>query len=145
MVNGQTMPVCSMVRLVLPRDERTAVETLPLPPPPSRSKKGSDCVLGIAEGRRGEPDGWEKIRQLPDNDTMAEIRASHVSTVTGRFRVCIDDTGHIESVVTLQSTGFAGYDRDVLGATKAWVYKPFLVDGQPMPVCTTLTYIYSQR
>jgi hypothetical protein len=28
---------------------------------------------------------------------------------------------------------------------RTWTYRPFLVNGKPAPVCTAVTFIYSQK
>ena len=28
---------------------------------------------------------------------------------------------------------------------RSWVYSPYLVDNEPVPVCTQVTFIYSQN
>jgi hypothetical protein len=42
-------------------------------------------------------------------------------------------------------TGFADYDAKLIRLMKLWVYKPFLVDDQPVAVCSYVRYRYSQK
>jgi outer membrane biosynthesis protein TonB len=79
---------------------------------------------------------------VPDDTTKEAMRRGRI---TGRFRLCVGKNGKIKSVVPLQSTGFASYDRRILSAIKDWVYAPYTVDDHPVPVCTSVTFIYTQR
>lgn len=45
----------------------------------------------------------------------------------------------------LRSTGFPAYDEKILRELRQWQYRPFLVNGKPVAVCTAVTFIYSQR
>ena len=143
---GHAVPACSMVRMAYPADKAPSVEVLPLPPPPSRAKRPPLSMSqrkfhDLVEGKRIS---GEKLI-VPDDDTKWEIRRLRLHRIEGRYRVCVDDTGHVESVLPMFATGFPAYDRDILAAIQRWVYAPYMIDGQPVPVCTAVTFIYSQR
>jgi hypothetical protein len=146
-IQGQPVPVCAMVRPAYPAMAAPAVETLPLPPPPSRGKRKETIVF--AEGAIRSFTEGKRIRGekgiAPDDATKRAIHAAGLSRLIGSFRVCIDDAGLVESVLPLRSTGFASYDRSILAGIQQWVYSPYSVDGQAVPVCTNVTFIYSQR
>jgi hypothetical protein len=146
MIRDRAIPVCAMMRLAYPPGQAPRVETIPLPPPPSRTTRpplvlarGSKHAL--VEGKRIA--GVKNI--VPDDETKSEIAASRVRRVTGAFRVCLDDTGRVESVLPTRSTGFAAYDRKLLAGIWQWAYSPYLVDNTPVPVCTGVTFIYNQH
>ena len=82
---------------------------------------------------------------VPDQNTKELIHRSDVKKIVGTFRLCIDETGHAESALPMKSTGFAKYDVTILNGMRQWVYTPYLVDGEAVPVCTPVTFIYSQR
>ena len=146
-IQGQPVPVCAMVRPAYPAGAGPAVETLPLPLSPSRSKQREPIAFvggaahKLMEGRRIR--GSRLI--TPDDRTKTAIRHAGGGRLIGTFRVCVDDQGTVESVLPLHSTGFASYDRKLLGNIQQWVYSPFLVDNQPVPVCIAVTFIYQQR
>jgi hypothetical protein len=50
-----------------------------------------------------------------------------------------------EAVVPLRSTNIPEYDRKIIREMMTWQYSPFLDHGTPVPVCTAVTFIYSQR
>ena len=142
MTRGAPIPVCSMVRLASPADRLPAVEKLPLPPPPSRSKK-RPLVLSnptLVEGKRLA--GTKVI--IPSDIDKYKLQQSGRTRITGVFRICIDDTGVVESVLPLQLTGLAGYDQKIMSTIHDWKYAPYQIDGEAVPVCTQVTFIYSQ-
>ena len=53
--------------------------------------------------------------------------------------------GNVASVTQLKSTGFAAHDARIIEQMRTWTYRPFLIDGKPAPVCTAVTFIYSQH
>jgi hypothetical protein len=40
--------------------------------------------------------------------------------------------------------GSAAYDRKIERELYGWKYRLFTVDGEPVPVCTAVTFVYSQ-
>lgn len=146
-IQGQPVPVCAMVRPTFPAGAGPAIETLPLPPPPSRSKQQVPIVF--AEGAARNFTVGKRIKGeihiIPDDRIKVDLTKSGISRLSGRFRVCVDDHGAVESVLPLRSTGYASYDRAILGKILQWVYSPFLVDDRPVPVCIAVAFNYSQR
>ena len=143
---GKAQPVCSMVRMVHPAAKAPPVETLPLPPPPSKNKRpplsiGQRAFHRLMEGKRVAGDRM----LVPDDDTKVVIQKMRVTRVIGTFRVCLDEAGGVESVLPMKSTGLPTYDRVLVAGIYRWKYTPYMIDGQPVPVCTAITFIYSQR
>lgn len=143
---GQARPACSMVRMAHPADKAPPIETLPLPPPPSKGKRpplslAQRKFVTLMEGRRIA--GERGI--VPDDETKWQIRKYRGQKIRGTFRLCLDEAGRVESVLPLLSTGFPAYDRDLLAKMALWIYSPYKVDGAPVPVCTSITFIYTQR
>jgi hypothetical protein len=82
---------------------------------------------------------------VPDDKTKTAIFQSRKDRVIGSYKLCIDTAGKVSSVGQLRSTGFAAYDTKIIEQLRTWTYKPFLIDGKPEPVCTAVTFIYSQH
>ena len=138
---GQPMPVCAMVRPTAPRDAGPPTEALPFPAPPSQS--GNEPLL-LPEGTPLRRRSGESMI-IPDDPTKVEIQQSGVSRVSGQFRICIDRTGKVESVLPFRPTGVPAYDRKIVAGVRTWIYQPYLDATGPIPVCTAVTFIYSQR
>jgi TonB family protein len=146
MVGERAVAVCAMKRLSYPAGAAPLPETIP--PPVPRSKQNKEALVfapgpaaKLVEGRRIVGDK----NVSPDEDTKNEIARSRNRRLEGRFRVCIDEQGNVESVLALRSTGYAAYDGRLIAAMEKWRYSPFLIDDKPVPVCTGVSFIYSQR
>ena len=64
----------------------------------------------------------------------------------GAFKLCLSAAGQISSVTMIKSTGFPAYDNKILQTMRGeWKYKPFAINGKAVPVCTSVTFIYSQQ
>jgi len=54
--------------------------------------------------------------------------------------------GAVTSVKMLKGTGFPAYDNKIQSKMNGeWKYKPYAVNGRAVPVCTAVTFIYSQK
>lgn len=80
---------------------------------------------------------------IPDPDTQLEIRSSGKSKVIGSYKLCITVDGDVATVSQLKSTGFAAYDGKIIDTMKTWRYVPYIYNGDPAPVCTAVTFIYT--
>jgi hypothetical protein len=140
-MRGTPIPVCSMVHLTHPVAQAD-VEKLPLPPPPSRSKKRPVVLSNstLVEGKRIS--GTPQI--FPNDLDKLRLQKSGNPPIAGVFRLCIDDTGAVESVLPIQLTGLAGYDQKIMSTMHDWKYAPYQIDGEAVPVCTQITFKYSQ-
>jgi TonB family protein len=109
----------------------------PPPPPPAPPQNVAPTVL---EGQRIVGD--KHIQ--PDDVTKVEIARSGKEKIVASFKLCVDARGAVTTVNLLKSSGFPAYDRKLQAGIKAWRYKPYLIDDKPAPVCTAVTFIYSQ-
>jgi len=83
---------------------------------------------------------------IPDDVTKTEIQRSGKDKIIGSFKLCINAGGEVTSVSMLKSTGFGAYDSRIQGKMRGeWKYKPYAVNGKAVPVCTAVTFIYSQK
>lgn len=81
---------------------------------------------------------------VPSDSDKTMIARSSNHRLIGSFKVCIDTRGEIANVTMLKTTGVFGYDRRIERTIYSWRYRPFQIDGQAAPVCTAVTFIYSQ-
>jgi len=122
-------------------DEQKKDEPKPEPkpePPPVKVKK-----MKIVR-----PPDLEHIRIFGDTqvhpsevDKMAMIRAGNPRT-TAQFLLCIDERGAVASVKMQRSSGYPDYDARLSAAMHAWRYRPYMVDGEAQPACSTVTFDY---
>lgn len=142
-LGGQAMPVCAMARMIYPPTAVAGREVLPMPPPPSRSKKRPRVLSTsrLIEGYRIA--GNKQI--VPMDHARNEMASAGLTSVRGTFRICLDDTGVPESVLPMRSTGITSYDQTILSEMRKWRYRPYQIDNETVPVCTAVTFIYKQN
>ena len=137
---GKPLAVCAIIGLQYPTTPRErGVDRLPIPP---RVSKAGHLVynaspkeleaLRLTGDKMIIPDAWDKMNL-------------NGRTIRGSFKLCLDETGHYESGVLLQSTDVPGYDAKIARTMMTWTYRPYLLDGVATPVCGAITFIYSQR
>jgi protein TonB len=111
----------------------------PPPPPPAPPKTVPPTAL-----EQTRIAGEKMI--VPDDVTKTEISRSGKDRLVGSFKLCITADGNIKSVNQLKSTGFSSYDSKIQNTIRGdWRYRPFMVNGKAVEVCTAVTFIYSQK
>lgn len=81
----------------------------------------------------------------PDDKTKVAIQASGRDKVVASLKLCLDATGAVVTVKLLRSSGFPTYDALLDREMHGWKYKPYVDHGTVIPVCTAVTFIYSQH
>ncbi|HUH04383.1 MAG TPA: energy transducer TonB [Kofleriaceae bacterium] len=120
------------------------------PPPcvgPDCKCTGDDCdevpivpQVAIEERRtHGDP----KI--YPPDPTLIAIKRDGVSRVVTTVKMCLSAQGTVQQLEVLKSSGYPAYDALIRSTMRTWRYEPFQVNGEPVPVCTSITFIYNQR
>jgi hypothetical protein len=151
-LGGKAVPACSILSLGYPAKRIAGpLQMLPPPPPPpptggvppgaGSSTAPQNVPPTLLEGSRIAGD---KVI-VPDDATKTEITRAGKEKIIGSFKLCIDATGAVMTVKMLKTTGFADYDAKIIREMNKWAYKPFIVNGKSTPVCTAVTFIYSQR
>jgi hypothetical protein len=147
-VHGKAVRACAVDLIAYPPDRRTQVlhrpaaplAPPPAPPPPPPPATTTPDVPAAALVRIDVG-----MVVPPDQLTWDQIRVLRMSEVIGSFRLCITEAGRVAGVVMLASTGLEAYDVKLMAAIRKWRYKPYLVDGKPAPVCTTVYYGFRRR
>ena len=113
----------------------------PPPPPPPPPAPTQNVPPTLLEANRLT--GNKLI--TPDPKTVEEIKKSGKDKIIGSYKLCLDTQGAVTVVKQLKSTGFAAYDTKIQAEMQTWTYKPYAINGKPAPVCTAVTFIYSQK
>jgi TonB family protein len=79
---------------------------------------------------------------VPDARTRALMSSNGAKTIVGSFKFCVNESGDLTAVDTMQPTGYREYDEEILNAIDAWRYEPYRVLDRPVPVCTAVTFVY---
>jgi hypothetical protein len=113
----------------------------PLPPPPPAPL--APQIVPPAALEKLRISGVKQIE--PDLETKAQISADHRDRVVASLKLCVAVDGIVSAVSLLKSSQYDAYDAKLAADIKNWKYKPFLVNGKAVPVCTAVTFIYSQH
>lgn len=140
-VHGQPLPVCSLLKLRNPPGEKSSDE-LPYPEP-EHPHPGADEGVVVSPKELTLVKGDKYIE--PDDVTKTGIQIAGVRRIVATLKVCIDGSGHVTGVRLLRASGVTRYDQKLVTTVSTWVYAPYVEDGQAIPVCTGLTFIYSQH
>jgi hypothetical protein len=112
----------------------------PPPPPPAGGPAPTNVAPTLLEASRISGDR----NIVPDDADKTEIVRSGKDKIIGSWKLCLEDTGAISRIVNIKSTGFPNYDRKVEREMGKWRYRAYLVNNKAVPVCTAVTFIYSQ-
>jgi hypothetical protein len=135
-LRGQPTPVCSMVQMRYPADA-TAREMLPLPLP------AVAAFTNVPSGAVGKPLN-DPPPVTPSGSEKLWMQHSGVYSLLGAVHFCIDETGRVNHVALIRSTGLPVYDRNIVGAVQQWSYAPYLDEGKPVGVCSSVAFLYRQ-
>lgn len=80
----------------------------------------------------------------PDEADRAALAKSRKSALVA-VKLCVDTAGRVASVRFLQCSGVSGYEDKIRREMKTWTYRPILVEGQAVDVCTVMTFIHRPR
>jgi hypothetical protein len=128
----RAIPVCAMTHFAYPDAGRTE------PVPFVGDLPADDAVPNV------HPRALHRLR----GDSLITPDDKHRFSggrVVGSFKVCLDEAGKVESVKLLDSTSIPDYDAKIIRLVGTWQYRPFMVGGRAVRVCTALTFIYTQR
>jgi hypothetical protein len=141
-VHGKPVPVCAFDVFAYPADHKRDL---------ALASTAESASFDAASTQNVSPQALEAFRIagnkniVPDNFTKTRISVSGKSELVGSFKLCLDEGGKVASVKLLKTTGFPAYDQTINRDIHTWRYRPFWVDGRPQPVCTAVTFIYSQH
>jgi TonB family protein len=82
---------------------------------------------------------------MPGEIEKITIDASREARVVASVELCVDPAGKVSKVRLVRSSGYPGYDEKIVAEMKSWEYQPVEVDGKAVPVCSVVTFIYSQQ
>jgi len=81
----------------------------------------------------------------PPAHVRSQMVRDGAQRVRGVFQLCIDTTGRVAAVQQRKSTGYDDYDQRLVSAMRQWRYRPYTSNGQPVPVCTSVDFVYVMR
>lgn len=111
------------------------------PPAPAAPKPPEMVKPTVIEAQRI---AGQKLIQ-PDDGTKLQMARDGRARVEASVKMCLSATGDVARTSLGRSSGYPEYDALILATMQGWKYRPYLVNAEPTPVCTQVTFIYSQR
>ncbi|GAB4567050.1 MAG: hypothetical protein Tsb0020_19300 [Haliangiales bacterium] len=116
--------------------------TIDEPPPPPPPPPKPQVVPQVAvEGKRIA--GEKQIQ--PDDTTKIQMQRDAKNRIVAVYKMCLNKGGAVTKINMVKSSGYPDYDRKIRSKMQEWRYQPYMVNGQAIPVCSSITFIYSQR
>lgn len=84
-------------------------------------------------------------RVLPSHSIRRYMHRQGLHELRVDVALCLSELGWPSSIELLHSSGSATYDQAIFRAMRTWRYRPYMVRGQPAPVCTLVRFVYHQR
>jgi hypothetical protein len=117
------------------------IHRLPTPAVEDEGKPPLTVAPDVVEHRRIAG----SFRILPDEAMRIAMFKARKSRVVAMFTVCLSATGAITEIRQDRKSDLPDYDDKIQRVIReTWRYRPFEVNGKPAPICTAVTFIYSQ-
>jgi len=107
-------------------------------PPPKPKPAMASVQPSVLQGLRVS--GETQLR--PNEATQNSMIRSGKSGASGTVRVCISTDGDVASATMAKPTTYDEYDATILAAVKHWRYRPYTLEGTPVPACSFVTFRY---
>jgi protein TonB len=115
----------------------------PPPPPPPEIKAEEPTVVAQVVLEQQRLSGNKLI--IPDDEVKLQIKREAKTRVITTVKMCLSAGGNVTRLTFLKSSGYPSYDQKIKQEMQQWKYSPFQVNGKPVPVCTSVTFIYNQK
>ena len=99
------------------------------PPPPRRAVRAGEHRPNVGAAHRLTD--LEDPRYRP---TLPAAINRPGMTIWGVFRICVSASGRVSEVTMIKSADPL-VDNDWMAKIKTWQYRPYSVDGRPVPFC----------
>jgi TonB family protein len=74
--------------------------------------------------------------------TKDSMHRNHVDSLKAVVQLCVDATGLVTDSALTARAGYTEFDSRVIEAVRGWQYQPYLVDGAPVAMCSTVDFVY---
>lgn len=110
----------------------------PIKPPPAPPPAPAVVPASVLDGKRIA--GNAQIMP-PDSVQLTMVRdGAHRLDAT--IKMCLDQEGQVRSLEVLASTGHDDYDQKLVAEMRGWRYEPYRAGDKPIPVCTSIHFVY---
>jgi TonB family protein len=68
-----------------------------------------------------------------------------VRSITAGVSLCVSAAGAPTSVQLLKPSDYEDANERILSDIRKWRFRPYLLGGQPVPVCTRVVFVYQME
>ena len=86
-----------------------------------------------------------EIQVHPSAATQNLMVRDGATRLRGVVRLCVATDGSVASAALTVSTKYDAYDATLLSAVRSWRYRPYTLNGMPVPACSQVTFLYTTR
>jgi cysteine-rich repeat protein len=79
----------------------------------------------------------------PSSTTQLLMVRDGAHRVVGSVKLCISTDGGVISAAMASSTKYRDYDAALVSAVRDWRYRPYLLNGNAVPACSMVSFIYT--
>jgi len=79
----------------------------------------------------------------PSAVTQNQVMRDGKHRIEGTVNLCVGTSGSVTSTTLRSTTSYPDYDQSLLAAVRDWRYRPYTVNGTPVPVCSVVKFIYT--
>src|SRR5262249_44689232 len=108
--------------------------------PPAPAAAGVPRNVPIAEMEAYRTAG-EKLPRLPAGANMIAHRDGVKRMMVG-VKLCVSESGVPATASLVKASDYADANERILAEVKKWRFRPYLYNGQPVPVCTATLLNY---
>lgn len=81
----------------------------------------------------------------PPDVVKTQMQRDGRDRIAGTVKVCVDARGAVASATMIGTTKYPAYDALLVANVRAWRYRPYTVNGTPVPACSAVTFQFSMR
>ena len=86
-----------------------------------------------------------EITITPPDATKLDMKRTGKTRLVATIKMCLSTAGTVGALKLLRASAYPTYDQLLMARMKEWRYRPFLLNGRAVPVCTSVTFIYTQK
>jgi hypothetical protein len=115
----------------------------PPPPPPKKDPPAPPQIVPQVALQAQMISGEKQI--VPDDTTKTMIFRDGKNRLVSTFKICVNSGGNVSTIEMMKSTGYGAYDSKLKGGMRGWKFRPFMVNGKAVSICSAYTFIYNQK
>ena len=73
------------------------------------------------------------------------MRRYHLDNLRATVLLCVDASGAVTASTVTRPSDCDEYNQQLISAVRQWRYRPYVIDGKPAAVCSTVGFMYANQ